>query len=172
LFPDTILDQALYRGIVETVMPLHLTIRRAQEADIPSIVTIETEAFPDPWDESTLREALSLYPSTFFVARKDGEVAGFVAGGLEDTGEELYGHIMNLAVAPRFRRQRIGKLLVHRIEQEFLIEGANGVQLEVRITNINAQEFYRHLGYHDVFQIGCYYANDEDARVMMKWFRF
>jgi ribosomal-protein-alanine N-acetyltransferase len=154
------------------MMPLQLTIRRAQPADIPQIVAVERIAFNDPWDERTLRESLAFYPETFFVAKDNGEIAGFVAGGVEDTGEEVYGHIMNLAVAPEYRRRGIGQQLIRRLEQEYAILGASGVQLEVRIGNTGAQEFYRRLGYREVFQIACYYANDEDALVMMKWFRF
>ena len=154
------------------MMPLQLTIRRAQPADIPQIVAVERIAFNDPWDERTLRESLAFYPETFFVVKDNGEIAGFVAGGVEDTGEEVYGHIMNLAVAPEYRRRGIGQQLIRRLEQEYAILGASGVQLEVRIGNTGAQEFYRRLGYREVFQIACYYANDEDALVMMKWFRF
>jgi len=154
------------------MMPLQLTIRRAQPTDIPQIVAIERIAFIDPWDERTLRESLTLYPDTFFIAQSNGDLAGFVAAGLEDTGDELYGHIMNIAVAPEYRRRGIGKRLIRRLEKEFMLAGASGVQLEVRITNTGAQEFYRRLGYREVFQIACYYANEEDALVMMKWFRF
>jgi len=154
------------------MMPLQLTIRRAQPADIPQIVAIERITFVDPWDEGTLQESLAYYPETFFVARSNGDLAGFVAAGLEDTGEERYGHIMNLAVAPGYRRQGVGQRLIRRLEQEFSLSGAGGAQLEVRLTNTGAQEFYRRLGYREVFQIASYYANDEDALVMMKWFRF
>lgn len=154
------------------MMPLQLTIRRAQPADIPQIVAIERTVFVDPWDEKTFRESLAYYPETFFVARSNGDIAGFVAAGLEDTGEEFYGHIMNFAVAPEYRRRGVGQHLIRRLEQEFALVGASGVQLEVRITNTGAQEFYRRLGYREVFQIASYYTNDEDALVMMKWFRF
>ncbi len=154
------------------MMPLQLIIRRAQPADIPQIVAVERSAFTDPWDERTLQESLACYPETFFVAKNNGDVAGFVAGGVEDTGEEVYGHIMNLAVASGYRRQGIGQHLIRRLEQEYLILGASAVQLEVRVTNTGAQEFYRRLGYREVFQVAAYYANEEDALVMMKWFRF
>ncbi len=154
------------------MMPLQLTIRRAQPADIPEIVAIERTAFADPWDERTLQESLAYYPETFFVAKNNGNLAGFVAGGIEDTGEEVYGHIMNLAVAPGHRRRGIGQHLIRRLEQEYAVLGASAVQLEVRVGNTGAQEFYRRLGYREVFQVACYYANEEDALVMMKWFRF
>ncbi len=155
-----------------TMMPLQLTIHRAQPVDIPQIVAVEKVAFVDPWDERTFREALAYYPETFFVARNNGDLAGFVAGGIEDTGEEVYGHIMNLAVTPGYRRQGIGQHLIHRLEQEYAVLGASAVQLEVRVTNTGAQAFYCRLGYQAVFQITGYYANEEDAIVMMKWFRF
>jgi ribosomal-protein-alanine N-acetyltransferase len=53
-----------------------------------------------------------------------------------------------------------------------MVELATAVQLEVRVSNANAQQFYRRLGYRDVFQIDDYYSNGENALVMMKWFRF
>ncbi|MDN5340629.1 MAG: [ribosomal protein S18]-alanine N-acetyltransferase [Euryarchaeota archaeon] len=159
-------------GEAPNMIPLQLTIHRAQPVDIPQIVAVENAAFVDPWDEKTLQESLAYYPETFFVAKNNGEVAGFVAGGIEDTGEEVYGHIMNLAVAPGYRRRGIGRSLVRRLEREYIVLGASAVQLEVRVTNTGAQEFYRRLGYREVFQVAGYYANEEDALVMMKWFRF
>jgi ribosomal-protein-alanine N-acetyltransferase len=99
-------------------------------------------------------------------------VAGFIVGGLEDTGENIYGHLCNIGVSPRYRRRGIGKLLVRRTEHQFAMELATGVQLEVRVSNTGAQRFYQGIGYRPVFGIDQYYANGEDAFVMMKWFRF
>ena len=147
-------------------------IRRAVPSDIAAIVAIEKDSFIDPWEQSVFLEALTYYPSTYFVAVCDGMVAGFVVGGLEDTGENIYGHLCNLGVSPRYRRRGIGKLLVRRVEHQFALELATGVQLEVRFSNTAAQRFYRSLGYREVFGIEHYYANGEDALVMMKWFRF
>jgi ribosomal-protein-alanine N-acetyltransferase len=149
-----------------------IIIRRARPGDIPAIAAIEAESFPDPWSGDVFSEAMMYFGEMFFVATVQGQVVGFVAGGLEDTGEETYGHICNLAVTRRCRKQGIGRLLVQREEHQFAIAMASGVQLEVRVSNLSAQVFYRKLGYREAFQIAGYYANGEDATVMMKWFRF
>lgn len=147
-------------------------IRHATPADIAAIVAIEKESFIDPWEQAVFLEALTYYPTTYFVAECDGAVVGFVVGGLEDTGENIYGHLCNLGVSPRYRRRGIAKLLVNRVEHQFALELATGVQLEVRVSNTAAQQFYRRMRYREVFGIEHYYANGEDAIVMMKWFRF
>ncbi len=149
-----------------------VTIRRARPADIARIVGIEVESFPDPWDYPVFEETLSGFPTTFFVAVSAGEVVGFIAGGLENTGEEIYGHICNLAVTGTYRKHGVGRMLVRREEQQFALHLATGVQLEVRVSNRKAQSFYRSLGYQEALRIDQYYANGEDAIVMMKWFRF
>ena len=147
-------------------------IRRAAPMDIAAIVAIEKESFIDPWEPSVFLEAFTYFPSTYFVAVCDGAVAGFIVGGLEDTGENIYGHLCNLGVTTAYRRRGIGKLLVLRLEHQSALELATGVQLEVRVGNTIAQRFYHRLGYRNVFEIESYYSNGEDAVVMMKWFRF
>jgi ribosomal-protein-alanine N-acetyltransferase len=155
---------------ISSYMPVQ--IRRAIPLDIPPIAAVERELFIDPWEQGVFLDALSYYPSTYFVAVCDGRVVGFVVGGLEDTGENVYGHLCNLGVTSPYQHRGIGRLLVNRIEHQFALELAGGVQLEVRSSNTVAQKFYRRLGYCDVFRFAHYYSNGEDAVVMMKWFRF
>jgi len=147
-------------------------VRRATLTDIAAIAEIEQESFKDPWDREVLTEALTYYPTTFLVAVADGEIAGFAIGAPEDTGEALYGHICNLAISSRFRRRGIGRLLVSRLEQQFAIDLSTAVQLEVRVSNTAARQFYKKLRYREMIIIDRYYANGEDAILMMKWFRF
>ena len=147
-------------------------VRRAAPADIEAIVAIEKESFIDPWDYPVFLEALAYFPTTYFVAIVDGIVAGFLVGAFEDTGEAIYGHICNLAVSNKYRHRGIARLLVTRAEQQFALELAIGVQLEVRVSNTAAQQFYRRLRYREMIVIDRYYANGEDAILMMKEFRF
>ena len=145
-------------------------IRRASPFDIPEIVSIEQDLFTDPWNEDGFADALQYYGELFFVAVENEEIAGFVCGGMEDTGEETYGHIMNLATAKKTQRRGIGGSLLRRLELECMVRGAGGMQLEVRVSNTAAQEFYRHYGYTQVFVIDQYYSDGEDAILMMRWF--
>ncbi|MDD4126080.1 MAG: ribosomal protein S18-alanine N-acetyltransferase [Methanomicrobium sp.] len=148
-----------------------IQIRRAKKADVCQIATIENEIFKDPWDESGFVDALFYYSGTFFVAETDQKIVGFITAGIEDTGESVYGHIMNLAVIPECRKNGLGGKLLQRIEYECLVNGAEGVQLEVRVSNKEAQRFYQKMGYSQVFVIGGYYSDSEDAILMLKWFR-
>ena len=145
-------------------------IHRARGHDLPAVAAIEQVSFPDPWDEPTLAWILEYCGDFFFVARAGERLAGFLAGALEDTGEQLYGHVCNFAVSPDFRKRGVGRHLVARVEQQFLVAGASAVQLEVRASNQEAQAFYRRCGYREVFTIPRYYSNGEDAHLMMRWF--
>ncbi|WOF16725.1 ribosomal-protein-alanine N-acetyltransferase [Methanoplanus sp. FWC-SCC4] len=148
----------------------NITIRRAKKADLSVINNIEKQLFTDPWDESAFLDALFFYQNTFFVAEENGKILGFVIAGIEDTGEAIYGHIMNIATVPECRNQGLGGRLMQRIEFECLVLGTEGVQLEVRVSNKEAQRFYQKMGYSQVFVIGGYYSDGEDAILMMKWF--
>lgn len=147
-------------------------IRRARTTDISRIEEIETGSFQDPWDPGLVAEVLAHNPRTCFVAVEQGRVVGYITGGIEETSEAVYGHILNLAVQHEYRRLGVGTALVHRIEHEFLLIGAGAVQLEVRVSNSPAQSFYARLGYTDVFCLAGYYQDGEDGLVMMRWFRY
>ena len=143
-------------------------IRRARPTDIPAVMAIERECFVEPWDEEVFVQTLDWAPFYFFVCVSDGRIRGFVVGCMEHTGSATYGHISNLGVTASYQRKGMGRLLVARLERQFGIEGADGVLLEVRVSNTEAQGFYRRLGYQEAFLLSGYYSNGEDALVMMK----
>lgn len=145
-------------------------ISRAGIVDIPVIMEIEKSIFPDPWDEQGFMDLIFYYSNTFFILKKYDRILGFVAAGIEDTSEAVYGHVMNLAVVPELRKRGLGGRLMQRLEYEFLVCGAEGSQLEVRVSNDAAISFYKKMGYSQVMVIDGYYNNIEDAVLMMKWF--
>jgi len=144
------------------------SIRRARPTDIPEILAIERECFVEPWGEEVFVQTIEWTPFSFFVAMADGKIRGFVVGCLENTVSAVYGHVSNLGVTAAYRGKGLGRLLVSRLERQFVLEGAEGALLEVRVSNTDAQQFYHRLGYREAFLLSGYYSNGEDALVMMK----
>jgi ribosomal-protein-alanine N-acetyltransferase len=138
--------------------------------DVDTMVRIEEASFGDPWSAEVLRETIESFYETSFCAVAGGKVVAFVICGLEDTGEELYGHICTIATDPKYRDLGIGKDLLKHAEASVIARGATAMQLEVRESNALAQKFYVKLSYRPVCVFQSYYANGEDAILMMKWF--
>jgi ribosomal-protein-alanine N-acetyltransferase len=147
-------------------------VRRARIGDVGQILSIERASFVEPWDEETLSQSIELFPTSCYVAEYRGEIVGFLIGSPQPVEGGFYGHIANLAVAERCRKKGIGHLILKRAEHQFRLEGALGIQLEVRESNRIAREFYRKEGYEEVFMFPSYYSDAENAIVMMKWFRY
>ena len=147
------------------------TIRKATLEDIPEIYRIELQCFPDPWEYKALFEMMTIFLTSFYIAEADGRIVGFSAGAIEETGNEKYGHVCNIAVSPEMRHLGIGRLLLRKLERDFFLEGCSACSLEVRKSNTGAHSFYERIGYEDVIVFGEYYKNNgEDAIVMMRWF--
>lgn len=148
-----------------------LRLRKITLSDIAAVQEIERNSFPDPWTRETLEDAIISFSDTVFIAESSGEIYGYIICGIEDTGEDCFGHICSLAVRPDMRKMGIGTTLVKRAERAAIMDKATAMQLEVRVSNTEAIRFYTKLGYEPVFHICGYYADTEDAIVMMKWFR-
>ncbi|MDH7593585.1 MAG: ribosomal protein S18-alanine N-acetyltransferase [Methanomicrobiales archaeon] len=145
-------------------------VRHARLTDLPSIVEIERTSFLEPWEPDTIRQSIEWFPFTCFVATIGEKVVGFLIATPQNADDGFYGHICNLAVAPEYRNSGIGTLLLRRTEQQFALDGAEGIQLEVRESNLAARQFYRNRGYEEMMIFTRYYSNGESAIIMMKWF--
>jgi ribosomal-protein-alanine acetyltransferase len=138
-------------------------IRSAVPADAPALVAIERRAFSDPWSEASFREALTS-PWTFgLVAETSRSPAGYLIG--RDVAGS--GEVLNLAVAPEFRRRGIGSALLLAGIGALRHRKVDEVFLEVRESNRSAQALYLSHGFRAVGQRAAYYRNPrEDALVL------
>ena len=76
-------------------------------------------------------------------------------------------HISTIAVDPRYRRQGIGQLLLMTAIEQAVELRASIVSLEVRVSNLTAQELYHKYGFRAVGLRARYYSdNREDAVIM------
>jgi ribosomal-protein-alanine N-acetyltransferase len=138
-------------------------IRSAAPADAASLVEIERRCFSDPWTETSFREALES-PWTFGLVAYTGDaIAGYLIGReVAGTGE-----VLNLAVAPNFRRRGVARALLRGGLRHFRKRRVEEVFLEVRESNQSAQALYLSAGFRPVGQRAAYYRNPkEDALVL------
>jgi ribosomal-protein-alanine acetyltransferase len=144
-------------------MDARYRIRPAALADVAALGAIERRCFSDPWSEVAFQEAL-LSEWTFAMVAEGGRgLAGYLIGR-EAAGS---GEILNLAVAPEFRRRGIGGALLEEGLAAFRRLRASEVFLEVRESNHSAQALYLARGFRAVGQRAAYYRNPrEDALVL------
>jgi ribosomal-protein-alanine N-acetyltransferase len=134
-----------------------LEIRPGQPRDLAEIAAIQT-ASPG----AAAWPAADYLPYDLRVAVCENRVAGFLAARTVAEGES---EILNLAVAPEFRRQGCGRALM-----ESFLRGVRGaVFLEVRRSNSGAREFYKSMGFHELTLRQEYYSEPPEAAIVMKF---
>ena len=143
---------------------MNLLIRKMTLEDIPAVVQLDQVSFSLPWPERSFRFEVTDNPaSRCWVAEIDRRIAGMVVAWL--FVNEV--HIATIATHPDFRRLGIGSRLLSHTLLQALEEGARSSFLEVRESNLAAQELYRKFGYEETGRRRRYYRdNDEDAILM------
>lgn len=143
---------------------MNMFIRKMTPDDIPVVVALDQISFSLPWPERSFRFEVTDNPaSRCWVAEVDQRVAGMLVAWL--LVDEI--HIATIATHPDFRRQGIARRLLSHTLSRAMDEGALSSFLEVRESNLVAQEMYRRFGYEAIGRRKRYYKdNDEDAILM------
>lgn len=141
-----------------------LVIEPVTDDDLDAIHQIESASFPTPWRRAFFESELRADFRYNLVARRGGLVIGYLfAMWLFD---EL--HVNKIAVAAEERRKGIADLLMARCFEFARQNGVSTISLEVRRSNMGAQEFYRHLEFKSSYVRPHYYPDGEAAVVMTR----
>ncbi len=141
--------------------PIH--IRWMIRRDMPEVLLTEQESFAQPWTEEDFLHCLRQRNCIGMVAERDEKVVGYVIYELHKS--KL--HVLNLAVHPNARRQKIGAHLVGKLMSKLSSHRRSRITLEVRETNLPAQLFFRSQGFQATRVLRGYYEDTaEDAYVM------
>ena len=143
---------------------MNFTIRKMTVDDISVVVDLDQKSFSLPWPERSFRFELTDNPAArCWVAELDGKVVAMIVVWL--IVDEA--HVATLATHPEYRRQGIGRRLLAYALSQMMQDGARSSFLEVRASNLPAQEMYRKFGYEATGRRRHYYRdNDEDAILM------
>ena len=143
------------------IRPIHLD-------DLESIIMIEKDSFPKPWDDSVFFQlALNAgrYPIDentvviMDVMGDKGSVNGYVVW--EEHEDDHHGHILNLAVHTDFRLQGRGQKLLSHSLSSMKLAGMETCELEVRESNIWARHVYENAGMTAVDRRVGYYESED-----------
>ncbi len=145
---------------------MDVILREMVIEDLDDIMEIEKYAFTTPWSRKAFeQEIVENLLAKYIVAEMDGRVVGYA--GIWLIIDE--GHITNIAVAKDSRGQGIGKYLMMGLIEFCRKSKINNMTLEVRKSNIVAQNLYKKYGFMDCGIRPNYYADDhEDAVIMWK----
>ena len=142
-----------------------MEIKKMDTSHVAQVAALEMVCFTDPWSENSVASELENPLSLWLVALQQDMVVGYV-GSQSVLGE---GDMMNLAVAPGFRRQKIAEKLVLALIRALLEKNVRSLTLEVRASNEPAKALYEKLGFLQVGRRPNYYRNPkEDALILRK----
>jgi ribosomal-protein-alanine N-acetyltransferase len=171
---------------------LPVQIERMQVDDIGPVLEIERLSFSAPWSARAYEYELRYNDlAHYFVARMmngasaprngwsprewfdnlfrstpqpaDPQLVGYVGFWLM-VGEA---HISTIAVKPGYRRRSIGELLLVAALERAMELHANQATLEVRVSNVSAQDLYLKYGFLKAgLRKGYYTDNNEDGIIM------
>lgn len=141
-----------------------MRVRPMQESDLERIMEIEQASFSTPWSpHAFISELKDNEYARYFCLELDEEIIGYM--GLWFILEE--GHITNVAIAPEYRGNRSGEVLMRSVIQTMVKEGMERMTLEVRASNSPAKRLYECLGFVTAgVRKGYYSDNREDALIM------
>jgi len=141
-------------------------LRPMTEADLPRIHRIELASYEYPWTPGNFVDSIKAGYS-MWVREAEGEVIGYYVM-MAAAGEA---HVLNLTIAPMWRRHGLGRDLLEHCLQRACDHHAESVFLEVRTSNTAAIGLYHSSGFVDLAVRRDYYpARDgrEDALIMKK----
>lgn len=145
---------------------MEIIVRKMIAEDIDSILEIEKEAFTTPWSrEAFLTEIKENLLAYYLIAEVNGKVTGY--GGIWLILNE--GHITNIAVKEEYKGNGIGNSILEGLICYCMKNSIDNMTLEVRESNVIAQNLYRKYGFVSSGKRPNYYSDDgEDAIIMWR----
>lgn len=134
-------------------------VRPMTHEDIDAVAGIEQQSYDYPWSTGIFRDCL-LAGYHCIVIEQGDELRGY--GILSVAAGEA--HVLNVCVAPAFRRRGYGLALLQRLIGEARGARVKRMYLEVRPSNLAAINMYKGIGFATIGRRRDYYRAADDRR--------
>ena len=140
-------------------------LRRMTLIDVPAVHRLEEAIFSMPWSEKDfVYEMTENKVARYLVIEEAGEIIAFA--GAHIILDQA--HVTNIAVRQDCRGRGLGRMITRALMQYASNLGAEYLTLEVRQSNVKAQNLYKSLGFVRVNVRKRYYEDTgEDAWLMV-----
>ena len=141
----------------------NIVIRPMTIDDVDGVFEVEKNCFEHYWSKGEFEKEMKNDVARYLVADIYGKIVGYV--GIWFVAGE--GHITNVAVHSDYRGQKIGDILIKHLVKMCEDNNVFAMTLEVRVSNIVAQNLYKKYGFKLAGIRKEYYSdNKEDAMIM------
>lgn len=142
-----------------------MNVREMQEQDMANVLDIEQSANHFPWDKKSFEDCLKTGYQAWVFHEKTDEIIGFAI--IQHVLDEV--HLLNICVKPIAQGRGLGKVIIQHVIDCANYLSAVIILLEVRRSNIRAQQLYLKAGFNEMSVRKNYYPSKvgrEDAILM------
>jgi ribosomal-protein-alanine N-acetyltransferase len=144
--------------------PDRMTIGPMTTGDISVVTRIEKASFSTVWPSDAFYNELSTNKvAHYFVGRVGDRVVAY--GGIWVILEDS--HITTIAVDPAYRGKGFGEIMLLHLIDRAIERSAAWLTLEVRESNVVAQQLYKKYGFTTVTMRRGYYSDDNESALVM-----
>ncbi len=137
------------------ITPLSINVREMDIDDIAPVFHLGETLFTSDlypyiyrtWDQW---EVIGLYntdPEYCLVATAEDQLAGFILGTIITKASWTYGYILWLGVSPLFQRRGIADMLVDKLVERMIVDGARFMMVDTDPENTPAVNFFSRKGF-------------------------
>jgi len=142
-----------------------LALRPFSPNDIPAVAGIVKESLRENYPATIYVDIHNWWRDGFIVAEQDTRIIGFIAGV---SNAPQNARILMLAVLEPYRKRGIGSTLMDTFLQQCALRAMRTVELEVRVSNGNAIQFYKRYGFQIAGTLSRFYTDGEDGYKMIR----
>ena len=140
-----------------------IEIKKDQQQYISEIAALESDIFPDPWSEKSIRDTLENPQARIWAIISKPQLLGYVIFYyVLDEGE-----IARIATSPQHRRQGLAVRLLEKMRAFSYEQNITRWLLDVRISNETAIHFYKAAGFAEDGVRKNFYANPPEDAILM-----